>query len=505
VNVEPIDPGLVAAGATGLLALAASFGAVSLRRDRALRASIERLARAEALAEGRIRHIEGLEQELGQARTAHEQTQQRLATCEREHAALGAELAGERRSAQEKQGLLREAEQRLREAFQALSAEALRQNSRSFLDLARTSLGEHQRAAGDDLEARRKAIDALVAPIQESLGRVDAKLQLVEKEREGHYKEIAKHMELVASSQRELQAQTGQLVRALRNPSVRGRWGEIQLRRVVEMAGMLDHCDFQEQPSAQTDDGRLRPDLIVRLPGGKHVVIDAKAPLDAYLNALDCADESERTQRLRDHARQVRAHMEKLARRSYWSQFEPTPEFVVMFLPGETFFSAALQHDASLLEYGVGQHVIVASPTTLIALLRAVAYGWRQERIARSAEEISQLGRTLHDRLASMTEHFARLGRQLGGAVSAYNQTLGSLESRVLRSARRFRELGASAGDELPVLEAIERAPRPMVESEPAPFPVLHAVPGGEPDSEAELSPRESPVERRALRSGESG
>ena len=283
----------------------------------------------------------------------------------------------------------------------------------------------------------------------------------------------------MASSHEQLHSETSNLVKALRAPNVRGRWGEIQLKRVVEMAGMLEHCDFTEQVSARTEEGRLRPDLLVRLPGGKNVVVDAKAPLDAYLSAQEAPDDETRARHLNSHARQVRDHVAKLASKSYWAQFEPAPEFVVMFLPGEAFFSAALEQDPALIEAAIEQQVIVASPTTLIALLRAVSYGWRQERIAASAQEISVLGRELYERLGVLARHFTQLGDRLGGAVGAYNKALGSLETRVLVSARRFVDLGAASG-ELPVAEAVDATPRHIQTEE------LVALPGGK---DAQASP----------------
>jgi len=351
-------------------------------------------------------------------------------------------------------------ERRLRDAFASLSAEALRQNNQSFLDLAQTKLGSFQQSASYEFDKRQRAVDDLVRPIHEALSRVDGKLQQVEKDRVSNYAGLLEQVKAMAQTQQALHAETGNLVKALRAPQVRGRWGEIQLRRVVEIAGMLDYCDFVEQARVDSEEGRLQPDLIIRLPGDKTVVVDAKSPLSAYLDATEGnGDDRARDALLKKHARQVRDHMVKLGGKAYWNQFQPAPDFVVMFLPGETFFSAACQHDPSLIEFGVGEQVIPASPTTLIALLRSIAYGWRQESIARNAQEISKLGRELYERLGNMTEHFEDMRKALVKAVDSYNDAIGSLEGRVMVSARRFRDLGI-AGEELPEVQTVQLGAR---------------------------------------------
>ena len=365
-----------------------------------------------------------------------------------------------RKANDEKIELLDRATTDLREAFQALSADALKSNNQAFLELARTSLERFQSEAKGDLKLRQEAVANLVAPIGESLRKVESQIQQIEKDRSEAYGDLTAQVRSLIGTQEKLQAETGNLVKALRTPTVRGRWGEIQLRRVVEIAGMLSYCDFSEQETISTSNGRLRPDLVIKLPGGKNVVVDAKTPLLAYLDAIDSTDDALRLAKLRQHAQQVRTHLTQLSSKGYWEQFEASPEFVVMFLPGETFFSAALEQDPTLIEYGVTQRVIPASPTTLIALLKAIAFGWNQEKLARNAKEISSLGKELHDRLRTLGKHFEAVGRGLDRAVESYNMAVGSLETRVMVSARKFAELGSPVIDELPPMTVIDTTTR---------------------------------------------
>src|SRR4030081_2222661 len=377
-------------------------------------------------------------------------------------ARLESALESERKTSNEKIEIVTHASEELRNSFKALAADALKSNNQQFLALARENLERFQSEARGDLEGRQKAVADMVAPVRESLSKVDAQIQQMEVARGAAYAGLHAQVQSLITTQAKLQSETGNLVRALRTPNGRGRWGEIQLRRVVEIAGMLSYCDFAEQETVQSDSGRLRPDLVVKLPGGKHVVVDAKTPLQAFLDAFETTDEDTRRTCLANHARQVRDHMKTLAGKNYWEQFESTPEFVVMFLPGEIFFSAALERDPGLIEQGVLQRVIPASPTTLIALLKAVAYGWNQEKLARNAQQISALGKELHERLRNLAGHITSVGTGLDRAVESYNKAVGSLETRVLVSARNFAELGAVVAEDIPELEPIETSARAL-------------------------------------------
>ena len=349
---------------------------------------------------------------------------------------------------------------RLRDRFESLSNEALDRSSDRLLTLAGERLGAATQSNEQALERREAAVEALVRPLRESLDKVDEKLQRVETEREGHYRSLTSHLELVATNHRALASETQGLRQALGTPNVRGRWGELQLRRVCELAGMLPHCDFQEQVTLDDPDRRSRPDLVVRLPGGRSIVIDAKAPLQAYLAAAESQDDAERETLLAEHARHVRRHVDDLSGRAYWSRLEGSPEFVVLFLPGEPFFASALATDPELIERGVGKKVLLAGPTTLIALLRAVAYGWQQEAMAENALAVSKLGRELFERIVALNDRFSNLGRKLDGAVEAYNTAIGSLETRVHASARRMAELGIANAEDLGQTAPVEKATR---------------------------------------------
>ncbi|MFP4542235.1 MAG: DNA recombination protein RmuC [Opitutales bacterium] len=390
---------------------------------------------------------------LGETRATLARSEARLAERDRANEAQLAEL--------------KDLHARFQHTFKALSADALKASNTQFLELARETLGTFQEGAQGDLSKRQEAIHNLVKPLQEALQKVDGKIGEIEKAREGAYAGLREQLRSLAATQSQLQGETANLVQALRTPNVRGQWGEVQLEKTVRFAGMVEHVDFIQQESATTEEERrLRPDLIVRLPNGNQIVVDAKTPLDGYLQALATSDPVERQRQITRHARQIRDHIRKLGSKQYWKQFEPSPEFVVLFIPGEAFFSAALEEDPSLIEAGTAENVILATPTTLIALLKAVAFGWRQEQIAAQAQAISDLGRELYERLATVGSHFEKLGKTLDRSVEHYNAAMRSLDTRVFVTARKFQDLAPLSDKELPTLPGIERAVHPPANPE---------------------------------------
>jgi DNA recombination protein RmuC len=403
-----------------------------------------------------------LRRALSETETALLGARTSLAEAQKAHAALEASFAAERRSAGEKLALLSDARDTLKDTFAAVSADLLAQNNRRFIELAKEKLGEFHNAASTDLDARRKAIDELVQPLRESLTKVDSTLHEVDRERATSHAVLAEQLRSLTHAQLALQSETGRLARALRSPNIRGQWGELQLRRVLEAAGMLEGSHFEIKETVHGDDGRLTPDVTIKLPGGRSVVVDAKVPLTAFLDAIECDDETQREAKFRDHARQVKDHIVRLGNKAYWAHFQPAPDIVVMFVPGEALLSAALQQDTALLEFSMNKGVMLASPLTLIALLRAIAYGWQQEKIARNALEISELGRQLYERIAKLAEHFEGVGKSLAKAVTAYNGAVGTLETRVLVTARRLKDKGVTASEEVPDLETVDQTPRPL-------------------------------------------
>jgi DNA recombination protein RmuC len=399
-------------------------------------------------------------------------------------ARLLSELEKDRAVHAERLRAYQDAEARFRDAFQSLSADALKTNNESFLVLAEERLRAARHQTTADVDARKRAIEDLLAPMKATLDRVDLDIKEAERRRVQEGATLLQRVASLDAAGRDLQSETRRLVDALKRPGVRGRWGEIQLKRVVELAGMLDHCDFDEQQTLNGQDRRIRPDVIVNLPGGKHVIVDAKVPLDAYLKALEATDETTRQALLADHARQVRTHLTQLGAKSYFTDVPASPEFVVMFLPGEMFFSAALEQDPSLIEFGVDRKVIPASPTTLIALLRAVAYGWQQEAMEENARKICDLGRNLYDSICTMAEKFDVLGTRMKSTLEAYNQAVGSLEGNVLIKARKLRDLqvGDSAR-EITRLEVIDRVPRMLQAPElTGGLPFVEALEAEEPE-----------------------
>lgn len=371
----------------------------------------------------------------------YNELQQKYSALEQEKVLLSANLEQERKNLQEKLKLLEDAERKLSDTFKAISSDALSKNNSAFLDLAKSVFEQLQEKAKSEFSLSTKSMNDLVTPIKSALENVDVKLGELEKNRIGAYEALRQQIDDMILTQKSLKDETNHLVSALKTPSVRGRWGEMQLRRVVELAGMIEHCDFEEQVEISDNDRTIRPDMVIYLPGDHQIIVDAKAPLAAYLEALETNDETMKKNLLKEHARQIRNHVSALANKRYWAQFEKSPEFVIMFLPGEVFFSVATEYDVNLIEFAMQQRVIISTPTILLGLLHAIAQGWRQENLAENAKQIIKMGQELYQRLSVMAEHIAQLGKNINAAVQSYNSTVASMESRVLVSARKFKEL----------------------------------------------------------------
>ena len=477
--------------AVGLVIVAAAWSIVrraSHREMRELRQNLLAETERRSAAEAKLAEIPKLETLIkSNERAIANFNDERKEQGER-IAQLEAELANEQNNAKEKLALLEDAQKKLADAFNALAAKALSSNNESFLKLAQENLSAFQKSAQGELESRKQAVDSLVKPLKESLEKVDQKIQELEVKREGAYSSITTQIAGLMQTQQKLQSETGNLVKALRAPQVRGRWGEVQLRRLIELAGMLEYCDFDEQRSVDTDNGRLRPDVIIHLPNNRIVIIDSKVPDQDYNVAMDAQDEHVRAATLKEHARKVRDHFSKLGSKGYWKQFENSAEFVVMFLPMESFFMAALEHDPELISDAVSQGVIIATPTTLLALLKAVYYGWRHEKLTQSAREIKELGEDLHERVGVFVRYFDKIGSGLKTAEQAYNNAVGALDSRVLVTTRKIKELAAIPGPEILTPELTEIEIRRLKSQDNLPIPEL---------PEAESAENGSPTDRK--------
>lgn len=442
------------------------------RVKRSLTDRAEESERRASISEGRA---SALESTIAELRAQNQKASEDLAkireqlACENS-ARVKAEtqLAETLRRLQEEQKLLEEAKSKLTDTFKALASDTLNASTTTFLNIARETFEKVLADARGDIGKRQEAIQGLVKPLSDSIAKFEEHVRELEKTRQEAYSSLTEQLKGLSAAQQQLQKETANLVTALRKPYVRGQWGALTLRRVVELAGMSEHCDFAGEVTTKTEEGDKRPDLIIRLPARREIVVDAKVPLEAYLDTITADSEDARKAALKQHAAQVRRHMTSLASKQYWAQFTNTPEFVVMFIPGESFFSAAVDADHNLIEDGLRQGVVLATPTTLIALLRAIAYGWRQEQIAKNAQEISDLGRQLYERMSTLTDHISEIGKGLENANKAYNNAVGSFEARILPAARRFKELGVTAKKEISILSPVETRLRTLAAPETA-------------------------------------
>lgn len=448
--------GLTAAGLTGLIA----WLAASSRFRNIFSAKLAEAERRAATAEGTTAELRA---QILSANNDLNELRSILDTEREGKVRAETQLRETIQRLDEEKKMLDEARSKLTDTFKALAGDTLDNSNRAFMNLAKETFDKVLAESRGDLGKRQEAIDGLVKPLAESLKRFEEHVTGIEKSRHGAYTSLEEQLKVLSASNTKLQEETGNLVTALRSPQVRGRWGEMTLKRVAELAGMSEHCDFTEQVTVENSDTtRIRPDMVVHLPAGREIVVDSKVPLEAYLNALSAKSEEHKKRDLAHHARQLRTHMNSLSEKAYWSQFKETPEFVVMFIPGESFFAAAVDQDHSLIEDGMKKRVIIATPTTLIALLHAVAYGWRQEQIAKNAQQISELGKQLYERMRVLSEHLVETGKGLEKASTAYNKAVGSMETRVFPAARKFKELGAVSGNDIAVVEPVETAIRTL-------------------------------------------
>ena len=393
---------------------------------------------------------------------AHQRAQHDITKLREDKARLTSQLESQQAAMEEKTRSFEEAQSQFENTFKSLASDALKSSTSEFLKLAESNFKTLHTKASGNLEQREKAVESMVKPIREALEKTDQQIRKMEKERQTAFGSLTQHLQFMAQAQEQLQGETRNLVKALRRPEVRGQWGEMTLKRLAELAGMVEHCDFDQQHSVDTEQGKQRPDMVVRMPGSREIIVDAKAPMDGYLAAVEARDDSARLLELQRHARNVRDRVRELSSKGYWQQFPQSPDFVVLFIPGDQFLSSALEVDPKLLEDAMTDKVVLATPSSLVALLRAVAYGWRQEVLAENAEHIRSVGQDLYERLSTFAEHLDKLGSHLSRSVDSYNKAVGSFDSRVLPGARKFTEMGIQGKKDLPEPEPVERLPRPV-------------------------------------------